>query len=1628
MRRFTVHIVSPATATTRPVLLVPFEPSALVVGFIEELFKRLARQSIPLTADTHVCTLHLDSETGAVVDCEDLIGDVIFPDDVLFAVYSPASTTEQAMTGSTLAIRNGAGEILSVRIITAVLANKDKSTLKVLKIPASSTVQQLHEQVADHLGLPHTFTTIENECNCNLAKQLSDGPSSPTSFIVVQGKSNIQRISLPASTEVEINVALKAKFGATVSEAKHITFHGAEISQSAFNLSYAKTPVVSICAKHRHIPRHAKVGQEDGSEQHTRVLDLHTSECPINRTEVTLHETGVAALALDGVIDIYAVSRAITNDSDHGHGVGKSVIFRYRSHWEPPVKQSDRGIAMLLSSLRVFASNVQEMEDHRKDAIYHVFDLLSNFPPALRSLHLLIEGKTITPMESSALSHALFDILQRHIPTEMIGTDGSRLFEGGRLLFGFMLEKARVLKLAQAVGDGDDVAVENMPYLSAFSAVDVQDFKTTEAIIHAVRTEAGIMERSLYQAFDKDGVLSDSHLKPDQLILIECPSNLSRVALLGGGTTAELMVFSASTLASNYRYPDGGKVASAFDSNELSELEHIAAVCGRNGLAVHKPSQLASAVAPCLTFDRNALLAVYNGPQASSQPGDESGIFRPKHGNEAMDATVVEQLIAPILSRYEADGTSVFDMLGGSTVRRLQAPDEIVMFAVDCSSSMRSKTDFPDVSEDDHIDEADPTAETLVEGKFFARCNFDEVKELLSKHESFQDMLAIVVDSPIVRRRNIAAEILGLVRMELSHKIVASHAKIERSQGLPGYARRIAVNAAETALIKTKEFWAALQTHETSLIDFLLFRATTSEDVSSRWLWYAGQEIPVGAPAGIIPSLPSHITDVPDGLQCPISYSLMEDAVVAPDGFTYSRSAITQWFAIRKSSPMTGLELGDTTLRSNDAVTASVAMWISGNDTLSRPRHSLNSLKLMFNSRLGQFERYVDPQATVSSLYKTVFSGLKARFTAFQLAKDDHVLSNSGGLSLHAAGLKNGDQITIRLADDEDIVVSGSGTSTSRASGEMCLVKVYDRGVRDHAMFSFWVRRDTSMTLNSVLFKFWRFKFSSGGISGARERQIWTDMSSSGDGFCHGSPQNSNDRLALYLNRSHCSGRLEAEPLFATDETEQDLGAVRSTDAPLVLKVSVSDVWSKKRGRSYGSLSRLDVLKQMFEALINRMIAYNFKTHVGLVTFASAATVTNSISHVLENFRRATSAMNAKGDTALWDALSLSLDQIKEMAMKYPDAKKRIIVISDGVDTKSATNTCEDIAWKMKEAGVAVDTISLGDEIDRDLKTLSWLLGCYSFHPTSLANALAICEMEPFLSATERPDIVIRSKATNRLAFRSSYLNARFSSRDTVVTGDRFPDRKEHESLTDEFVQLSTNLCRSAATTGASGARSTFHIARIMKEINQLAAKDHPQYDVYVSERNMAFWKVVLSGPSDSPYEAGTFLLYLDMRANYPTFHPEARFITKIVHPNVNAHGRVCHPLFGRDWTTDTNMTTVLDTIYGLLFQAEVSDPVSTLSTLEYHADGVEFAEAVRDHVQRHALKSRLEWQKEFVGGADDDEDGEEDDSDELSEENYDEDENQDAGDGSEIEDLDEEMTGEEDEDMVDGSQGGMDV
>jgi Mg-chelatase subunit ChlD len=69
--------------------------------------------------------------------------------------------------------------------------------------------------------------------------------------------------------------------------------------------------------------------------------------------------------------------------------------------------------------------------------------------------------------------------------------------------------------------------------------------------------------------------------------------------------------------------------------------------------------------------------------------------------------------------------------------------------------------------------------------------------------------------------------------------------------------------------------------------------------------------------------------------------------------------------------------------------------------------------------------------------------------------------------------------------------------------------------------------------------------------------------------------------------------------------------------------------------------------------------------------------LSQGITHAVENFRHRVNGMRSEGHTALWDALALANDQLSDYARQFPNAKKRIICISDGEDTKSNQRSCD---------------------------------------------------------------------------------------------------------------------------------------------------------------------------------------------------------------------------------------------------------------------------------------------------------------------------------------------------------------
>lgn len=1137
------------------------------------------------------------------------------------------------------------------------------------------------------------------------------------------------------------------------------------------------------------------------------LLDLHIHELPIATAclNMTLAETGLVSCLKDDVLTVYAVPRpASTTRSPEPTGrIGMNDFYTAGPHWQPEVPQSDRGVAMFLSSLRVFAHLLKSnsISDEHRDRVVYVFDLLCSFPPAVRALHLLIQGRTITHLACTALSQAFFSVLDDLGHKKLIKNDNARLFEGTRLVLGLVMEKANQLKSTNFL----------VPVYSLH--------------IHKVQFQTSA-PAALADLMPIDGPSSR-------------PATSTYVQPAAGSGEMNLVLLSESSQnAVIFNPPDDLFVRSqalheVVSPVDLRNLHQLANLCGKVSLSVVRPSLLSSVAPEHLTFDSDGHVAVYTGKAGCAAPGEDTILFRPMHGEETPNVGQVEQQLAPILHIYEQDGTNVFDVLGCDQTRALDEPDEIVMFAVDCSASMSSSTDLIGI---DSNENRMPEPETYeISPDVYTRVQLLETKESLSNHEVYDDIVGAVFESAQGARSTVAGKMLALI-FDMS---IDQLGNLESESARIQWQRRMH----DEKMKELETFAAGIKRYEQELIDMIILRVMAMSH--HKWIWRLGEAIPGRSQ---ISTLPNEVTFIPAALKCPIKLDLIEDPVVAADGQVYGRQAITKWMAYRRSSPLTGLMLADTELTPDGPLAEQADNWLQAEDILEPVERPVNKRRrttpqpntVTFSNSAHHFTRALPPTTTLLDLFKVAFRGMKGRHNAFQLLYQGVLLQPSSS-TLASAGILGGSLITIVVADDANTISTGTVP--------LCLIKVYTSYSRMD--FAYWIPKYTSDTFMSVMTKYWRFRWTQQPWLDYKKQEIWSDLKSKGDDHYQGSRPTSAESLQDYLIPFHAFGKLEAESAYKDQPTGLSNNDTWNSDddgeddtKPLVLKLYVSQM--SRREKNERRLSRLNVLKQCFEAIINRMIAYSYKTHIGLVTFDSTAKVAQSITHVIENFRRSVTNMRATGDTALWDGLKLAQGQIMKLAERYPKAQRRIICLSDGNDTKSVAGVA-DLSFKLREDKIAVDSFIIGQDDNMDLKALSAMLRSYCFYPRDLSTALAICEMEPFLSQTERPATEVTTADLPRNSALNNFYTMRNVAAFTVVTQDVFPKRKEHPRLNDTYIQLA-NCVRSNA--GTQSRLPTLRASRLLVEMREIAADPHPMYDCYVSESDMFFWKVVMQGVS----------------------------------------------------------------------------------------------------------------------------------------------------------------------------------
>ncbi|WLF81520.1 Ubiquitin-conjugating enzyme E2 2 [Lodderomyces elongisporus] len=135
---------------------------------------------------------------------------------------------------------------------------------------------------------------------------------------------------------------------------------------------------------------------------------------------------------------------------------------------------------------------------------------------------------------------------------------------------------------------------------------------------------------------------------------------------------------------------------------------------------------------------------------------------------------------------------------------------------------------------------------------------------------------------------------------------------------------------------------------------------------------------------------------------------------------------------------------------------------------------------------------------------------------------------------------------------------------------------------------------------------------------------------------------------------------------------------------------------------------------------------------------------------------------------------------------------------------------------------------------------------------------------------------------------------------------------------------------------------------------------------------NVMKWNAVIIGPSETPFEDGTFRLLLQFDEQYPNKPPSVKFISEIFHPNVYASGELCLDILQNRWSPTYDVSSILTSIQSLLNDPNIQSPAN-----------VEAANLYRDHRSQYVKRVRETVETSWNDESSDEEDSEEEDEEE---------------------------------------------
>lgn len=316
--------------------------------------------------------------------------------------------------------------------------------------------------------------------------------------------------------------------------------------------------------------------------------------------------------------------------------------------------------------------------------------------------------------------------------------------------------------------------------------------------------------------------------------------------------------------------------------------------------------------------------------------------------------------------------------------------------------------------------------------------------------------------------------------------------------------------------------------------------------------------------------------------------------------------------------------------------------------------------------------------------------------------------------------------------------------------------------------------------------------------------------------------------------------------------------------------------------------SRMDAVKQIFYAFRDRVDTLDTSqdTHqshqLGLIQFDNKIDKMLDLTPALDTFENIVDDIKARGQTAIYSVISCAVDMLRPVFKARPSIDLRVLVLTDGESNVGVSP--KEALLAVNSIGATVDAIIVGDKPDANLRRIVELTGGACFNINSLSEGFQLMESEAVVS------MCARRGGTPKPPFVQRKMPADFGA-------VKLKNVTRGKAVRTLVRPVSTPMRVASARAVAKAKPSASANKRLLKELRNVVTANLSSQGIHVlpdATSPSKQWRVLLEGPTGTPFENGVFSLLVTFPPQYPFSAPSIRFETPIFHCNVSDTGRIC--------------------------------------------------------------------------------------------------------------------------------------